>query len=244
MRHTKWPSQRSPEPGSATRASRGTPIPSSGSSASSRSSPTRSPSTEGRKLMTVTDDAHRRSVLPFRRRPRRVPDERASGAARLEFVRRWFRTSRWSPRLAAAAIIVAMVGVGVVAYSPFRWTPSVVPASAPAEVFSAERAMVDLRAVASIPRSMGTAEHAAAIEKIQTRLAVLGVESEVVEAVSARADFGQVFAGRIRNVIARIPGTDSTGAVLMMSHFDSLPTSMNANDGGLGVATVLEAVRA
>ncbi len=79
---------------------------------------------------------------------------------------------------------------------------------------------------------------------IQARLAELGVESEVVESVVTRNDFNQVFAGRLRNVIARIPGTDSTGAVAMLSHVDSLPTSMNANDGGLGVATLLETVRA
>jgi Zn-dependent M28 family amino/carboxypeptidase len=30
----------------------------------------------------------------------------------------------------------------------------------------------------------------------------------------------------------------------MLSHFDSVPTSMNVNDGGLGVVTLLEAVRA
>ena len=79
---------------------------------------------------------------------------------------------------------------------------------------------------------------------IRDRLTELGVESQVVEGVVTRNDFNQVFAGRLRNVIARIPGTDSTGAVLMLSHFDSVPTSMNANDGGLGVAAVLETVRA
>ena len=55
----------------------------------------------------------------------------------------------------------------------------------------------------------------------------------MVEGVATRNDFNQVFAGRLRNVIARIPGTDSTGGVLLLSHFDSVPTSMNANDGGL-----------
>lgn len=72
----------------------------------------------------------------------------------------------------------------------------------------------------------------------------MGVESAIVEEVVARADFGQVNAARVRNVIARIPGTESTGAVLLMSHFNSVPTSPSANDGGLGVVTTLETVRA
>jgi hypothetical protein len=168
----------------------------------------------------------------------------AIGATRLELVREWFSASPWSPRLAKVVLIAAVLVAGAIAYAPYRWTPTVVPATAPSDLFSAERAMDDLRAVASEPRSIGTPAHETTIETIQARLAELGVESEVVEGVVARTDFDQVFAGRLRNVIARIPGTDSTGAVALFSHFDSLPTSMNANDGGLGVATVLEAVRA
>ncbi|HEX6255984.1 MAG TPA: M28 family peptidase [Euzebyales bacterium] len=112
------------------------------------------------------------------------------------------------------------------------------------DAVSAERAMDYLRTVASQPRSIGTPAHEATIDTIQSRLDALGVESQIVEDGVATPDFGQVFAGRLRNVIARIPGTDSTGAVLLISHYDSLPTSLNANDGGLGVATALETVRA
>ena len=94
------------------------------------------------------------------------------------------------------------------------------------------------------PRSIGTPAHAETIDTIRTRLADMGVESEIVEDVVARPDFNQVFAGRLTNIIARIPGTNSTGAVLLLAHFDSVPTSLNANDGGLGVAALLETVRA
>lgn len=153
-------------------------------------------------------------------------------------------STRTPGRLAAAFVAVGLIVSGVVAYLPFVSTPDPVAADAAAAVFSAERAMQDLEAVVAGPRPMGSPEHAAAIETIQSRLADLGVASEVVEDVVARPDFGQVFAARVRNVIARIPGTDSTGSVLLMSHFDSVPTSPNANDGGLGVATLLETVRA
>jgi len=152
-------------------------------------------------------------------------------------------TSR-SERVAVVSLLGVMLAAGVLAYLPFTQTPSVTPASASAEVFSAERAMAELEAVASTSRPMGSVAHDQAVAAIQDRLDQLGVESQVVEGVATRNDFNQVFAGRLRNVIARIPGTGSTGAVAMLSHFDSLPTSTNANDGGLGVATLMEAVRA
>jgi hypothetical protein len=139
---------------------------------------------------------------------------------------------------------VVVLGAGVAAYLPFTRTPDVQPAGASAGVFSAERAMSDLEAVASRIRPMGSPEHEQSIAAIRGRLAELGVESEVVEGTATRNDFGQVFAGRLRNVIARIPGTDSSGAVGLLSHFDSVPTSTNGSDGGLGVATLLETVRA
>jgi hypothetical protein len=146
--------------------------------------------------------------------------------------------------LRALVLVAVVAAAAVVAYLPFTWTPDVVPGSALPTEFSAVRAMVDLRAVASQPRSIGTAAHEATIDTIQSRLDAMGVASQVVQDVVAWPDFGQVFAGRLRNVIARVPGRDSTGAVLLVSHYDSVPTSRNANDGGLGVATALETVRA
>lgn len=166
-------------------------------------------------------------------------DERRAGSAA--------SLTRGSPRtalLTRALLLAVVLAAGGLAYLPFTQTPAVTPSSSAAEVFSAERAMTQLEAVASKARPMGSAAHEEAVANIQARLAELGIESEVVEGVATRNDFSQVFVGRLRNVIARIPGTSSTGAVAMLSHFDSLPTSMNANDGGLGVATLLETARA
>jgi len=195
--------------------------------------------------MTVEDGARGRDVLHLRRSSR-AADATGPASTVAADRGRGRRTRRPAVRSVwvALVLVAAAVAAAVVAYLPFTWTPQVVPASAPATVFSAERAMDDLRAVASQPRSIGTPAHEATIDTIQSRLDAMDVESHVVEDVVAVPDFGQVFAGRLRNVIARIPGTDSTGAVLLVSHYDSLPTSMNANDGGLGVATALETVRA
>ncbi|GAA1750922.1 M28 family peptidase [Kocuria aegyptia] len=148
------------------------------------------------------------------------------------------------PLPAVLVLLLLIVGAAVLAYLPLTLTPSPVPANGPTHQFSAERAVTDLQRLASRPRPMGSAAHQEAVSTIQDELVALGVESEVVEKVVARPDFGTVFAARLRNVIARIPGTDSTGAVLLMSHFNSVPTSPAANDGGLGVVTALETIRA
>jgi len=49
---------------------------------------------------------------------------------------------------------------------------------------------------------------------------------------------------RVENIVARVVGTDSTGAVLVASHYDSVPAAPGAADAGSGVAAVLEAMRA
>ena len=50
-------------------------------------------------------------------------------------------------------------------------------------------------------------------------------------------------AAEIYNIVARVPGTDSTGAIALVSHYDSVPSSYGASDAGAGVAAILETVR-
>ena len=47
----------------------------------------------------------------------------------------------------------------------------------------------------------------------------------------------------IENVLARLRGSDSTGAVLVLSHYDSVPVGPGAADNGSGVAALLETMR-
>jgi hypothetical protein len=48
----------------------------------------------------------------------------------------------------------------------------------------------------------------------------------------------------VSNVIARIPGTSSSGAIAINAHYDGGPTGPAAGDNGAGVAATLEVVRA
>ena len=56
---------------------------------------------------------------------------------------------------------------------------------------------------------------------------------------------GQLLAGRVQNIIARLPGRQPGGrAVLVLAHYDSQPHAPGAGDDGAGVAAMLETVRA
>jgi hypothetical protein len=151
----------------------------------------------------------------------------------------------WPQTLALLSAIAAALAVALYMFMP----PAVVPADAPVIEFSAENAMKDVRAIADAPHPMGSDKHEEVADYIVNRLENLGLSPRVQETSSLRYDDeglhgDQVHAGRLKNIIARVPGTDDTGEeVLLMSHYDSMPTTPAA-DGGVSVATLLETVRA
>jgi hypothetical protein len=76
-------------------------------------------------------------------------------------------------------------------------------------------------------------------------LSALGVSPEIQQttAVSNRAS-NPFRAATVHNVVARLPGTGNTKAVLIMGHYDSVSTSYGASDDGAAVAAMLETLRA
>lgn len=76
------------------------------------------------------------------------------------------------------------------------------------------------------------------------QLVGLGLVVDTQTAVAHRR-FGNVVQGALaRSVMARLPGAASSGAVLLVSHYDAAVLSPGAGDDGIGVATVLETARA
>lgn len=147
-----------------------------------------------------------------------------------------------SPRLAVALALVALVALRV---AQLGRPPAVVPASAPPEVFSAERAREHIARIAAEPRPTGTEAHRRAREYLLARLAALGVRAEVQSASVLSRQWGLPYdAAHVENVVARLPGADSTGAVALVAHYDSVPGSPGAGDDGSGVAALLETLRA
>lgn len=150
-------------------------------------------------------------------------------------------TRRWLPLAAILLLIAGSLWLGLAQYRP----PAALPVDAPAADFSGERALADLAAFAQAPRPMGSAAHAATEQYLIDQLRALGLQPEVQATTGAALmENGSVWAGSVRNVVARIPGTASTGAVLLAAHYDTVPTGPGAGDCGSCVATVLETVRA
>lgn len=149
---------------------------------------------------------------------------------------------RWFALIAA---LVAAFALARAAEQP----PEPVPATAPAEVFSAGRAMADVRVIAKVPHPVGSPANAAVRDHLLARMAALGLEARVQRAQVLRAkDYGdETFGagGTVENVIGVLPGKDrSAPALALMAHYDSVPNSPGAADDASGVASILEIVRA
>ena len=132
------------------------------------------------------------------------------------------------------------------ALSIYRQSPPAVKGTdaAPGE-FSAARAMIDLAVIAKRPHQMGSAEHAAVRDYLVQELKADGLTPEVQTATALNPVWKSEFrAGTVHNVIARLPGTANTKALLLVAHYDSVPNSAGASDDGAGVAALLETLRA
>jgi hypothetical protein len=145
-------------------------------------------------------------------------------------------------RLFAAIVVALVVLVAVLAVTPWD-APGPASRAAPAGGFSSERAMDVLRRVAAEPRPIGSPRSDVVRDYIFARLDALALTPHVqtAEVVSRREPR---VAGLVHNVIGRLPGRDSSRAVLLVAHYDSVPTAAGAADDGSGVAVLLETARA
>jgi hypothetical protein len=133
--------------------------------------------------------------------------------------------------------------VGALALPP-SVPPAVVAADAPSELFSAERAAQHLREITGLPRPVGSDAHARTRGYLEGALRQLGLEPEVQETTGVRRAGNTVRAARLVNLMARLPGEDSSGTLLLVSHYDSVPNAPGAADAGYGVTAILETLRA
>lgn len=134
-------------------------------------------------------------------------------------------------------------------FATLLWTyilslpPPAKPATADPREFSTERARQHIKAIASTPHPMGSLANERVRTYLISRLEELGFQATVQETDVTHRFGQQVFFGHVHNVVARLRGAGDR-AVLLMSHYDSIPTSPGANDNAAGVAAILEALRA
>ncbi len=152
-----------------------------------------------------------------------VPDERSRGGA---FV--------------LALVLYALV----ICLTIWRARPAPpIPAAAPASQFSGVRAKALLQQLVgnNVPHPVGSAANAAVRDGIVARLTQLGYQPRVqddfvCDDTGACAD--------VKNVLARLDGTEPGPAVMVAAHYDSVPAGPGASDDGAGIVSVLEIARA
>lgn len=147
--------------------------------------------------------------------------------------------------LAACAVAILIIVFGFWASDP---SPAPQPADAPAETFSAARALEHVKVLAREPRPSGSAAHGRARDYVLDQLRSLGLEPEVQqETVLEPGDWGsELSAVKVENILVRLPGAAGPAAksLLVMGHYDSVPTGPGAADDASSVASILETLRA
>ncbi|WP_196852958.1 M28 family peptidase [Flavobacterium sp. CAN_S2] len=109
--------------------------------------------------------------------------------------------------------------------------------------FSTKRALNQVEAISKQPHFVGSANHEVVANYLVKELNKLGLETSIQEGYTL-SDWGNLV--KSKNILARIKGSNSSEALLLLSHYDSAPHSYSpgASDAGSGVATILESVRA
>lgn len=146
----------------------------------------------------------------------------------------------------AGLLTLVVLLIGGWLSSSYRSMPSPEAANAPDTVFSSARALATVVDLARAPHPPGSPEHDRVRGVLVERLEALGLEPEVhVHRVSRRPTAtAPVSVATVRNVLARLPGTASTGTIVLMAHYDGRTVSRAAGDDASGVAVLLETLRA
>lgn len=178
------------------------------------------------------------TAVPEGSRKPKPERRRVTSRRRLRPPRRW--DYRWVAVAAATLLVGAAAWVAVAELG----APGVSVRSGPGQ-FSVERAMSDVRFLAQVPRPMGAAGVNRARAYIVSQLRSQGF-SPAVQTTSVVGGFDSEnhVAARVTNIVARLPGTASTGAIAFNAHYDSVAQSPGASDCGSCVAAVLESARA
>lgn len=142
-------------------------------------------------------------------------------------------------RLATAIGLVVLSALGI-------WygnkTPSVVAADA-TDRFSAERAFGHVQQLAQRPHPPGTPDHARVREYVLAELRRIGLTPEVQTTTGVGTRYA--VAGRVHNVLARIPGTATPRgpSVLLMAHYDGVWAGPSTADDAAATGALLDVAR-
>jgi len=137
-------------------------------------------------------------------------------------------------RAGIATLVVLLAGLALAVLGRVR--PEARPPGAPEELFSAGRALEVLGRIARAPHPVGSGELDCVRLELAAALRALGLATWEQE--------GRVDGVPLTNLLARLPGYASSGTILCLAHYDSVPSGPGAGDDGAGIVAWLEALRA
>ncbi|MEZ4712953.1 MAG: M28 family peptidase [Caldilineaceae bacterium] len=150
--------------------------------------------------------------------------------------------AKWGSLLTTLFVTLVVIAAVTVAIRPLA-VPPTNPALATSG-FDITRAIQDLEVITVAPRVPGTRAYNDAQNYLVAELKQLGLQPEVTNLISIRSQENNANVARGSNIVARIPGSASTGAILLGGHLDTVHTTGAASDCGGCAAAVVEAARA
>lgn len=149
-------------------------------------------------------------------------------------------------KFSSTTTILSFLFLCLLVYFSFKsLLPSTISDSnTPETEFSTERALSLLKVISEKPHYIGSDAHGEVGDYLISQLELLGLEPHVQEGFTVNKNWSVL--AKPKNILARIPGTESGKALMLLAHYDSAPHSKShgASDAGSGVVTILEGLRA
>jgi hypothetical protein len=143
-----------------------------------------------------------------------------------------------------SSIVSVLIILGVIYWSFADLKPSLKTSKSSTETdFSIENALSHLKKISKEAHYTGSKEHKKVQSYIVTELQKMGFETEIQMQTAINKKW--FAATTAENIIAKLKGSGSGKALLLLTHYDSNPhSSLGASDAGSGVVTILEGLRA
>src|SRR5215207_3436057 len=119
---------------------------------------------------------------------------------------------RW-PGVVVVLVLAALVAVVLLTLEPLE----PLPADAPADEFSAERAFPHVQRIAERPHPVGSAANADVRDYLVGELAALGLRPTLQTTTAVQMPDGTASMARVNNIHTRISGSAPTGRVVLVA---------------------------
>jgi hypothetical protein len=154
-----------------------------------------------------------------------------------------------------AIVVFVVIAIAVFVVINQTLPPDTLPTGAPASEFSADRAIEHIKVIAQEIRIPGTPEYEKPRDYVMDKLTAMGlspeiqrttvsVPAELLAQLGRPSDLPDLPPEEVENIMARIEGTETREAILLVAHLDTTPNGPGATDDGSGVAVLLETARA